>query len=352
MVVATAGSDAAFACLGRFREAFRELNRDAAHEHILEALHANPTVAWHEIVRTHSAAFNSTYSSEGYFNTACLQADRAADERLCELIAVLEKIYHPEMINVPPRTSDPASIEACETNRKRAVDEGSPYFVFIPQEKSGSTSFGNIVPNGFRLPCVTYSSSIVSVIPSWAKACAKGGGAYITHLRPRREAIANLYESNLRRIVVHTRDPRQIYLSLLHHFELYQSDWPDLERSGYYSLSFSEKAQCQLAVYDYILSWIAGWVEAAKEGRLEILFTIFEDFLLNRTKTVEKLLSFYQGDMGHFNAETAYETSDDVDYHFRRGEVDEWRREFDASLARQLTEKIPNSWFTQFAWEP
>jgi hypothetical protein len=354
MVATSTGRDHVFECLTRFQVAFKATDKVAAHQHILEALHADPTVAWHEIIRNYSSAFNSIYSANGYFDASNLEASSVGNIRLHEIATYLDRVYrdYPEMVNVPPHITDSASIQACKEHRQRSIEQGSPYFLFVPQEKSGSTSFGNIIPNGFRLPCVTYSSGLVAVIPSWVKECAKGGGAYVTHLRPRPEAISNLRDGGLHKVVVHTRDPRQIYLSLLHHFELYRTDWPEKEKAGYYSLSFHQKAQSQLPVYDYIISWLDGWLKASKEGGLNILFTCFEDFVSRKDATVEKLLSFYSGDMKHFHAKAAHELRDDVDYHFRRGETEEWRRVFDVGLASQLTSKIPESWFAQFPWKP
>jgi hypothetical protein len=241
---------------------------------------------------------------------------------------------HPDMICVPARRGD-----TCQR------DDGLPYFLFIAQEKCGSTAFGNVVPNGFGLPCVTYCMSINAVVPSWAQACAGKSGSYITHLRPREQCINALSAAGLRG-VVHTRDPRQTFLSYLHHYEIYRHDYPDKERAGYYRMSFDEKVRAELPVYDNLLRWITGWW-AARE-RLNILFTCFEDFVERRAETTEKLLAFYGGDRSRFN-EAAALTSE-VDTHLRLGEIDEWRGVFDRRLADEMTAKIPAEIFKHFRW--
>jgi hypothetical protein len=216
-------------------------------------------------------------------------ARRRGRQRHDVMAGCLEWLHrdHPQMICVPPKDSTIESINFWRERRARAINDGLPYFLFVSQGKNGSTSFGNIIPNGFQLPCVTYSMVAQTVIPSWAQDCARGGGAYVTHLHPHPSNFDRLRDAGLCKLVVHTRDPRQSFLSALHHFERYRAEFPTLECQGYYSLSFADKVVCQIPIFDAIMSWIAGWMEAGRSG-LEILFTTFEDFILRKEHTVEE----------------------------------------------------------------
>lgn len=338
--------------LAAFQAAYSSLDYESAFEHIARALEKEPAVVWHEIVREHGAAFHIAFGSDDYFSPRN-DDDRAGRRRHDRMAALLDRLHGrcPEMILVPPTTTE-ESVQHHRELRQACIDDGSPYFLFISQEKSGTTAFGNIIPSGFGLPCVTYGTPASTVIPAWARDCARGGGTYVTHMRPHPENVATLHSSGLDRAIVHTRDPRQIYLSALHHVELYKEEVPALAARGYFSLDFAGKARFQLAMFDHVVAWINGWMRAGEQGGLAIEFTCYEDFVLNRDATVERLLAFYGGDMKRFRAERAFATHENVDYHFRRGEIDEWRHAFDKSLIAELNARMPPAWFDKFPWEP
>lgn len=340
--------------LSTFRRAFEGLDHDTAFERLVAALRADPVVAWHEVVRSHTWAFHSVVGDDSYFDQPDGAAKPRGRHRHDVMVGCLEWLYrdHPQMVCVPPSDSTEDSLGLLRKRRAKAIDDGLPYFVFIPQAKSGSTSFGNIIPNGFQLPCVTYSMPASTVIPSWARDCARGGGAHVTHLRPHAWNIGRFRDAGLRKLVVHTRDPRQMYLSLLHHYERYRIQTPHLEHEGYYSLSFADKARSRLSDFDAMTSWIAGWMEAAHGGGLEILFTTFEDFVLRKEQTIERLLAFYGGDVRRFRSDLACKRNDDMDYHFRSGLIDEWRQVFGEEVIDYLNARIPESWFDRFRWDP
>jgi hypothetical protein len=135
-----------------------------------------------------------------------------------------------------------------------------------------------------------------------------GGSAYVTHLLPTPSNVALLLEADLKRVVVNTRDPRQIYLSWLHHFMKYRSDFPDLEKIGYFSWSLGDQALFNLPRYGRaVIDWLSGWVAAENSG-LEILFTTYEQFMSDPERQIEGLLGFYGGDVRHFDRAAAYST--------------------------------------------
>lgn len=324
------------AALLRFNTAFANLDFDAAYGHVLAALESDPVLTWQAIVRTCSLPFTKVIS---------------AVNKEIETFALLDRLYcnAPDMICMTPN-DDPNVLEQLKAQRSNNIDKGLPYFLFVPQAKSGSTFFGNIIPQGFSLTCTTYSAIHLQVVPSWGKAYRLGGSAYVTHLVPSPANFALLRETGLTKVVVNTRDPRQNYLSLLHHLSMYRSDFPELEKANYFSLPLSKQALLQVPVYrQYVIGWLEGWVAAERSG-LQILFTTYERFISEREKQIEELLDFYGGDRRYFDEKAASSVHGSIDYHLRKGETDEWRTVFGPEIVRELNSAIPANWFERFGW--
>lgn len=317
--------------------AISNLEFDYAYAQIVEALRADPLHVWHEVVRQHSLKFV----------TMLMFVDRRA-----EMASLLDELYAstPEMIFIPGRSSDPESIRNMRARRSQNIENGLSYFLVAAQAKSGSVSFGNAVPQGFGLTCTTYSMINLTVIPSWARDFAHGGACYNTHLLPTPENIDRLIEAGLTKVIVHTRDPRQIYLSALHHADRYRDDYPTRQKSNYYSLTFHERALVDIGYFDEIVDWMNGWANAEGRG-LAILYTTFEQFLMSTTETVERILEFYGANRQRFDWGEAVSRQTDVDYHFRLGQADEWRMALDGALIDKMNARIPKSLFEKFGWK-
>jgi hypothetical protein len=327
----------------KFINAYGHNDLAAAYDHLVEAIRSDPVSAWHEIVNSHSNKFNILLENTG---------------KRSETGKILEELYgeFPDMITVPPPSDNPNILENMKNARLANIEKGLPYYLFIPQAKSGSTMFGNIVAQGLGLTCTTYSMISASVIPSWARDYARGGSSYITHLWPEAYNVKQLVRAGLKKAVVNTRDPRQAFLSQIHHMDIYRGDYPDLERAGFFSLSLNDRARHLIDHFNgadpfAIMVWIDGWITAETEG-MELLFTAYEDFLFDRETIVERILDFIGGNRSHFSKDEAFSRNENIDYHFRQGEVDEWRRVFEPDLIKTLNDAIPSTWFEKFNWTP
>ena len=326
--------------LGRieqWRATLCELDYAKAYGIIADCVRDDPINTWHEVVRSHSGLFMKSVHSAG--KTA----------EMADLLDCLHAI-HPDIVHVPPRRGAEA-LRINKVQRQANLDKQLPSLVLVAQGKSGSAAFANIVPQGFGLTLLTYSMITLAVIPSWAREFARGGAAYTTHLWPHARNIDILLAAGLNKAVVQTRDPRQIYLSFLHHQDRYRGDFPDKEKQGYYDLAFADRALLDLEYYDFIVKWLAGWVAAEDKG-LTILFTTFEQFLDDAQVATRRIIDFYGADEKFFDANAAFYKSDGVDYHFRRGEKEEWRRAFAPRLCKSLNDRLPPSWFEKFGWNP
>jgi hypothetical protein len=96
--------------------------------------------------------------------------------------------------------------------------------------------------------------------------------------------------------------------------------------------------------------WIDGWVGA--QGRLNIEFTTFEDFVRDRDAFIERCLSLYGGDRRYFDREAALQEHAGTDYHRRSGRIDEWRELLTAGQIEQINRQIPDRLWNLFGWEP
>jgi hypothetical protein len=282
-----------------FQEAYAAGDLDAAYCFVVAGLKWDAVDAWRSVVNGCSYAFSKVVGDLG---------------REAEIAGLLDALYqtYPDMICITPPTEDPLIMEKTKDLWSKNIEKGLPYYLFAPQAKSGSTFLGNIIPQGFGMPCVTYSAINVCVVPSWARAYRRGGAAYVTHLLPTADNVRVLADSGLAKVVVNTRDPRQMFLSYLHDMLRYRQDYPELARTGYFSLPLDQQAVAQLQ-----------------------LFT-----------------DFYGGDLRHFDRTAADASNEAVDYHFRKGEIDEWRRVFGAELVEKLNALIPAGWYDRFGWQP
>ena len=186
--------------LVRFNRAFGAMDYKSAYAHIIAALESNPVSTWRVIVGTCSAAFSKVI--------------RAVSKK-AEIAALLDRLYadFPDIIVMTPN-DDPAVLDQLKAQRAGNIDKGLPYYLFVPQAKSGSTFFGNVIPQGFGLTCPTYSAIDLQVVPSWAKAYRLGGSAYVTHLVPSPSNVALLRETGLTKVVVNTAIPARFICRL------------------------------------------------------------------------------------------------------------------------------------------
>jgi Sulfotransferase domain len=240
---------------------------------------------------------------------------------------------------------DPAEVDRVRQLREVNIQRGLPSVAVVAQGKSASVAIGNIFSSGFNLPCFAYSLNTAEVIESWARDFARGGAAYTTHLRPYKRNISRFKRAGVRKIVVQVRDPRQRLLSLIHHVLRYDDA---AVSSGFAALTIDEQAEALMEFYLQSIDWIEGWVDAEKE--LDILFSTFEDFVRDRDAFVQRYLDFYGGPMEYFRLEHAINIHDGVDYHFRSGQIDEWKQVFSPERAERLSAFLPRPIKQRFGW--
>lgn len=321
--------------LGRFDELYARADYERAAKVAGEAIDRFPVKAYRHFVTHRSGPWVTTLSLTGRLDSTVDQLD--------QMLA-----RHPDM-NVLCDDSFGAA-ERMVKAREERIAAGLPSVAFIPQGKSGSVTLGTVFTNGFRLPCVAYSLVTRRVIPSWAKDYARGGAAYVTHLYPESVNISRLKESGISKVIVHVRDPRQALLSFVHHIDRYPMDFPQLNNDDYRRLTLNKKIDVVFDEwYPVTVDWIEGWAKAA--GEMDILFSTFEEFRTSPQSVVERYLAYYGGDRSWFDSSTVFSHDEKTDYHFRRGEIDEWRRVFSPEQIERVNGALSEEVRLLFGWE-
>ncbi len=317
-----------------FEEAFHNQNYGDAYDCILRYLDHAPGSAGRYLIGGHSSALAQILTSLG---------------KVDEIAAQLEQLLpsYPTMHALCG--NEPAEIERIVRLREANIDKGLPSALLVTQGKSGSVSVGSIFNSGFNLPSFAYSLGTLRVLPGWLRDYKRGGACHVTHLIPSVENIALLKQGGIDRIIVHVRDPRQIFVSMAHHVIRYADQTPMHNHAEFKRLPFTRQIDALLPYYYQSVYWIAEWVQAA--SLLAIHFSDFAEFVTDKHRFIDKYLAFYGGDRRHFNQEVAMQQQPGTDYHYRSGKVDEWKQVLTPEQIERLTAAIPRSLIERFGWE-
>jgi len=249
-----------------------------------------------------------------------------------------------------PATFGRKSILVSRRLRQKALDRGLPSPILITQGKSASVSVAAILASGFGLPTVLYALLSQRVIGPWLTEYLRGGACYTTHLDPSQENVGLLLKGGAAPIIVHVRDPRQQVVSLMEHYRRYPNQREGSLRTKPESSDESDLHELIAGRLLSLVRWIEGWVSASDD--LNINFTTFEEFVTDRDRFLDRILSFYGGDTRYFDKAAATTEQAAVDYHRRIGSVDEWRTRLSASQIEEINAAVPNLLWDRFGWRP
>ena len=319
-------------CFEQFQMAYQSQNYGIAYQSFVEALSLNAGMAYRYFVSRASFPLDSTTLHTG-----------KSRELATWLDALIVEYPNMHLLCDDDQKTVQRIIELRESN----IQKGLPSIVLVTQGKAASVSVASIFNSGFNLPSVAYSFVTLEVIESWARDYARGGACYTTHLLPTRRNIACLKRSGIDKVIVHVRDPRQSLLSMIHHVSRYPDQLVRLARE------FGEKSIAQqiddlLAVYVSRVHWILGWIEA--ESEMNIMFSTFEEFVQDEERFIRRYLDFYGAPIEHFSYQNAVTRHEGTDYHFRSGEIAEWRDHFPSKQASYLSNWIPRELKERFGW--
>jgi hypothetical protein len=317
------------------RVAYEQERLAESYSYMRRALELDFPESLHEIVRVTSRPAS--------FSALLGKADELAD-----WISETTRAY--PQANLRPARPSPEALISAKRMRRIALERRLPSALLITQGKSGSVSIGNIFTSGFSLPTVLYSFVDIRVVLPWAEDFMRGGGCYTTHLLPTERNIDLLVQAGARSLIVNVRDPRQLLISQIEHGRRYSNQSLPSERLKT-SAGFAEALDRTIRDgFPEWIAWIEGWVKAGE--KLTVNFTTFEEFVTDKERFLEKILGYYGGDQKHFRHHAAFTEHAGIDYHRRRGEVDEWRGLLSPLQLKQVNSAIPDHFWEKFGWRP
>jgi len=316
--------------------AFGQERWSDSYHYLWEALSTDLGGTLHTIARDWSAQASAVIAETGKADElADWLSDRHADD--------------PEL-NLIPACPAPEARLMARRQRSEALDRGLPPFLFVPLGKSASVTVHNLIASGFGLTAVLYSLVDLRVVTSWLRDFQRGGGSFATHLRPLPRNIDLLAAMGVRNVFVHVRDPRQVLISRAEHLHRYTTQLPPIARERLAADPREEVEMTIAADLANTIAWIDGWLKA--RDKLNVHFTTFEEFIRDHDAFIDRLVALYGGDTRYFDRNLALSQSPAIDFHHRRGEVDEWRRRLDAGQIERVNAQIPDIFWTTFGWSP
>lgn len=319
-----------------FRCHFSAGNLATAYEHFRTALALDPMQMVPEVIRNH-----------GFAAATLVRAIRRGDE-LAEWLTALHP--HTPGVNLIAPWPAPESRRSAERLRQQALERGLPSAFIVAQGKSGSVAITQLLAHGFALPNAAYAFTVHRVIGPWAKDVAIGGACQTTHLIPRDINVRLFAEAGVHRLFVHGRDPRGQVVSLVHHYTRYGTDIAETD-ARWHSMSFDERLDfCVSSFLPEQIDWLTGWLDA--QAVLPVHFTTYEEFVGDKSGFIDRMVAAYGGNTAYFDRNAAIEQQEGIDYHFRSGQAEGWRKELTATQIARINAAIPDRLWTTFPWNP
>ena len=120
----------------------------------------------------------------------------------------------------------------------------------------------------------------------------RGGAVTHEHFRASDQNLAALARAGVTKIAVQVRDPRQAFLSFIHHLARHKhsptvGDLLDID----FDAAAAESLQ---VIYVAMIDWIQAWVAISERpNALELHFLRYDAFVADKPRCVEDLLSFF-----------------------------------------------------------
>ena len=144
------------------------------------------------------------------------------------------------------------------------------------------------------------------------------------------------------KLIVHVRDPRQSMVSWIHHC---CSNHLSTVTARYRSLPFTQQVEYELDTFlRDAVQWLKRWLEVRD---LNIHFATYEQFHADHQAYFRNVLDFYDIPLEDFDF-TPQERSEAS--HFRKGEVDEWRRVLTDEQQQGANDMLSSELCERFGW--
>ncbi len=182
--------------------------------------------------------------------------------------------------------------------------------------------------------CGDYNTQLL--VPQGMKNFLRG---YIfgSHMQASYHNMRILKESGIDRITVLLRDPRDAFVSWVHHLNKlgpsarnYHSKIYHIPRD-YYDWSLQEQFSYQIRTFLPItINWVEGWLDyyASTDKEVEILFVYYDELKRQPERYIRRITEFHGLRDVDFSKVIKAEPGK---MHFRKGEHEQWRNEFSSS---------------------
>lgn len=244
-----------------------------------------------------------------------------------------------------------------EEQAERHRDEPSIFLVTLP--KSATVHIGHSIAQSLRynhthtLVTPTFPKNIVW--PEMARDFVRGGMISASHMEADSRNLIILRQSNVRRIVLHVRDPRAALLSWVHFmakrgrnrdFQAGVGSIPNQHTIDFSRKDFEEQVNgCIQTFYQNCIGWLNRWMETLDRNDIfEFLVIRHEEFVSNEQEYYNRILDFYDI-KGAINSVKSGETT-----HFRSGNNDEWREAFTSEQIENVNRLLPQIICDRFGW--
>lgn len=227
--------------------------------------------------------------------------------------------------------------------------------------KSGTGFLTKVIQNKLNLPqFFTTLGGFPNdwIIPEYLKLFSQGGALTVQHLDASEKNLDLLAASNIRKIYLHIRDPRQATVSYMHHLENNLIDEQYALRNciqPFLPCEYSKMKQSDKTAWHArnhvpgLIRWTQEWILTAdNDPRFEILIIEFNKFKKDEVGTINRILNFFEIDL-KISKNDIPEKKDIP--HFRQGRSQEWRETFTPQQQEILWNLIPKGLATRFDWK-
>lgn len=246
--------------------------------------------------------------------------------------------------------------------QNKAASRGVPLVFIVAMHKSASEYIELALTTALDCPSLYPSTPTFPkdlLIPALLSRAAQGGIVVRTHTGGSPDNIEMLRKEGIQRLVIHTRDPRQVTLSWVHMIRRIDDERFQFDRLLYtprIPIEFRNwKLDMQLgwAVENYfpqLMRWSDTWAQSIPQlSDFEIEIMRYERFHGNPAPFLEKLVGFFGADTSSI-AQTLQSVPPAAQPNFRRAQIDEWRDVFGREQQNHMAKMIKAQTADCFSW--
>jgi hypothetical protein len=228
-----------------------------------------------------------------------------------------------------------------------AIRRGLPPVLISTLPKSGSLFILNTLREGLDAPhcALSYIGLFEDLIPRRVDDFRRGGAVAVEHIFPTPRDINLLRQAELRRLVFHTRDVRQVALSFVHHALSDEIDRiPRAEQLRRRAEAHARRDVFERMYLDELAGWLAfldQWAAfLGTDHGFEIKRTGFDDLTDDEDAFFRDILDFFGVPASQFDWSVLMRSKQERAGHFRKGERDEWREVLSSRTQERAAELI------------